>query len=219
MDNILQFLKNLRQNNNKDWFLANKKVFDAANKEFKTIMQQISIEFGKYDVIEEPKVFRIYRDVRFSSDKTPYKNNFAGYIERSTQMRRGGYYLHICPGESFIGGGFWQPEPHDLKRIRDEFAADPNTIQGIIQDPIFQKYFKKIEGESLVRPPKGYDAHLKAIDLIKQKGFVVTRPLPDNELKDPDFYKKAVDIYRSILPFHEYMSTVLTTNLNGELIV
>lgn len=219
MENILQFLRDLKENNNKEWFTANKKIFDANYKEFKNIIQQIAAEFKKYDVIEAPKVFRIYRDVRFSSDKTPYKNNFAGYLERSTQMRRGGYYLHICPGESFIGGGIWQPEPHDLKRIRDEFAADPKTIQGIIADKVFQKYFSKLNGDSLKRPPRGYDETLEAIELIKQKSFVVSYQLSDKELCKPDFHLLAVDIFKSIIPFHDYMSSVLTTNINGELIV
>jgi uncharacterized protein (TIGR02453 family) len=219
MENILHFLQELKVNNNKEWFTTNKASFEKAQKEFKHLMNKVAEEFGRIDAIEEPKVFRIYRDVRFSADKTPYKNNFASSIARSSNLRRGGYYLHICPGESFIGGGFWQPEPHDLQRIRDEFASDPQTIQKIINDKIFQKYFTKLEGESLKRPPKGYDANLPAIELIKHKSFVAMYQLSDKELLRPDFHKLVSDIFRSILPFHDYMSGVLTTNLNGELIV
>jgi uncharacterized protein (TIGR02453 family) len=219
MKNVLQFLQQLKENNNKEWFTANKKTFDEAQKVFKQLMEKVGEEFGKYDMVEKPKVFRIYRDVRFSPDKTPYKNNFGSYLERSTKLKRGGYYLHISPGESFVGGGFWQPEPNDLKRIRDEFASDHLTINKIISDPIFQKYFTKLDGEALKRPPKGYDPSLPAIELIKHKGFVATYKLSDKEIMAKDFHLLVADVFKSLVPFHDYMSEVLTTNVNGELIV
>lgn len=219
MKEILEFLKELNENNHKEWFTANKSRFDKVNKEFKVMMDKIHDEFSKYDELDKPKVFRIYRDVRFSADKTPYKNNFGGHIPRATKMKRGGYYLHIQPGESFIGGGFWQPEPHDLKRIRDEFAADPHTIQKIVTHADFLKYYPKLDGEKLIRPPKGYDASLPAIELIKQKSFVAMHPLSTDELLITDFHLLATDIFKSLMPFHDYMSGVLTTNLNGELVV
>jgi uncharacterized protein (TIGR02453 family) len=219
MKKVLEFLHLLAENNNKEWFNANKNLYTQANEEFKALIGKIHLELSKYDVLEEPKTFRIYRDVRFSTDKTPYKKNFGGHLPRATQLRRGGYYLHIEPGASFIGGGFWQPEPRDLKRIRDEFVADPHTIQKITSGADFQKYYRNLEGEKLSRPPKGYEAQLPGIELIKHKSFVATKPLTETELLSPDFHLLAADIFKSLLPFHEYMSGVLTTNINGELIV
>ena len=219
MQLILDFLTKLGENNNKEWFSANKHLYTKANEEFKTLASKIHEELSKFDLLEAPKTFRIYRDVRFSADKSPYKRNMGVHIARATKLRRGGYYLHVEPGASFIGGGFWQPEPHDLKRIRDEFAADPHSIQKVIQSPDFQQYFHHLSGEKLTRPPKGYDSQLPAIDLIKHKSFVASKPLSDAELLNPDFHILAADVFRTMIPFHDYMSTVLTTNLNGELIV
>lgn len=219
MKSVLSFLKDLDANNDRDWFQANKKTFEASQNEVKALAKKIEEGLGKIDVIEGAKVFRIYRDVRFSANKLPYKNNFGTGFTRATKMRRGGYYLHIQPGASFIGGGFWEPEPHDLKRIREEFAADHLTIQPILADPTFKKYFTTITGDKLTRPPKGFDASLPGIELIKHKNYLLTRSLSDKEVQSPQLADEVVATFAAMLPFFDYMSSVLTTNINGELIV
>ncbi|HOY13250.1 MAG TPA: DUF2461 domain-containing protein [Saprospiraceae bacterium] len=129
MKNVLAFLESIRDNNNRPWFEEHKDEYQNALETFKELVANIEAKLNKTDVLEKSKVFRIYRDVRFSKDKLPYKTNMAAYFERASKMRRGGYYIHIQPGgDTFVGGGFWQPEPEDLKRIRDEFAYDHQTI-------------------------------------------------------------------------------------------
>jgi uncharacterized protein (TIGR02453 family) len=219
MQDVLSFLNELDHNNNRDWFVANKKRFDEVQNTVKDLTESIKNGLNKVDVLESAKVFRIYRDVRFSADKTPYKNNFGIGFTREGKFRRGGFYLHIQPGESFIGGGFWQPEPHDLKRIRDEFASDPESIKPIISDPTFKKYFKVIEGEALSRPPKGFDASLPGIELVKKKNYLLTRKVDNQLVLSPNFDKEVVATFTAMLPFFTYMTEILTTNINGELIV
>ena len=141
LPDTLQFLCDLSENNNRDWFLANKARYEAAHQNMLQFAGEVEKALGATDVLEGSKVFRIYRDVRFSKDKSPYKNNFGTGFTRATKLRRGSYYLHIEPGASFAGGGFWQPEPHDLKRIRDEFARDDRPIRQIMAHPDFIRYF------------------------------------------------------------------------------
>ena len=119
---LLGFLSQLQHNNNKEWFEANKETYVQQQDAFKQFCEEIFKSLGKTDQLEATKVFRIYRDVRFSKDKTPYKNNFGASFSRIKPYFRGGYYLHIEPGNSFAGGGFWDPAPNDLKRIREEIA-------------------------------------------------------------------------------------------------
>ena len=114
----LEFLTKLKENNYRDWFAANKKAFETEQKLAKTFFTSVGEQLEKIDSIERIQIFRIYRDVRFSKDKAPYKNHFSVGFTRTKPMLRGGYYLHIEPGGSFVGGGFWEPNPVDLNRIR-----------------------------------------------------------------------------------------------------
>ena len=146
-NSTIKFLKDLDKNNDRTWFLDHKKQYEAALENMKKFKDAVVLELSKKDGIEDGRVFRIYRDVRFSKDKAPYKNNFGVHFTRAGKERRGGYYLHIEPGKSFVGGGFWSPEPADLKRIRDEFAFDDKPIRKIVSNKTFTKYFGKLEGE------------------------------------------------------------------------
>ncbi|MBK8635975.1 MAG: DUF2461 domain-containing protein [Saprospiraceae bacterium] len=218
MKNVIAFLENIRDNNNRPWFEEHKEEYQNALETFKELVTDIDQKLSKTDVLEKSKVFRIYRDVRFSKDKLPYKNNMAAYFERASKMRRGGYYIHIQPGgDTFVGGGFWQPEPDDLKRIRDEFAYDHQTISKILKAPQFIKYFGGISTEdALKNPPRGYDKELPGIQLIKQKSFVASRKFTDKEVLSPTFGDEVVKTFETLRPFFDYMSAVLTTNINGE---
>src|SRR5574343_337655 len=124
----LEFLTKLKENNNRDWFVTNKKAFETEQKLAKSFFTSVSEQLGKIDSIERIQIFRIYRDVRFSKDKAPYKNHFSVGFTRTKPMLRGGYYLHIEPGGSFVGGGFWEPNAADLHRIRKEFEMDDAEI-------------------------------------------------------------------------------------------
>jgi uncharacterized protein (TIGR02453 family) len=212
----LKFLKDLEKNNNREWFAAHKAQYESALENIKVIKSEVEAGLNKKDLIEDAKVFRIYRDVRFSKDKAPYKNNFGTHFVRATKERRGGYYLHIQPGESFVGGGFWNPEPQDLKRMRDEFAFDDKPMRKILANKTFKKFFGTIEGEELKTAPAGFDRNSPAIDLIRKKQYVVSRKFTDKEVLAPGFVKEVVTTFEAMRPYFDYMSEVLTTNINGE---
>jgi uncharacterized protein (TIGR02453 family) len=215
----LSFLKELKVNNNREWFIENKSRFVKENEQFVSFADALLNEFKKYDNIETPNgkksVYRIYRDVRFSKDKTPYKNHFSGSFKRATSLLRGGYYFHIEPGNSFIGGGFWGPNSEDLLRIRKEIAVDASELREIISSPTFIKTFGKLEGDRLKSAPRGFDKEHVDIDLLQLKQFVISKKISDNELLKPNFYKEVVEIFNAMRPFFDYMSSILTTDENG----
>lgn len=215
----LQFLRDLSNNNNRPWFQEHKEEYTTAHNNMKEFMAELQAGMEKIDHIERVRMMRIYRDVRFSKDKTPYKSNFGIGLKRATAALRGGYYLHIAPGASFAGGGFWGPDSKDLKRIRKEFEMDDEPIRKIVKAKKFRDYFGTLEGEGVKTAPKGFDRDHPAIDLIRKKQFVVRRSFSDKEVLDPHFDKKIVETFKAMRPFFDYMSDVLTTNLNGESII
>lgn len=220
MKNVIGFLNELKSNNDRPWFEANKEKYLSAKDEFESLVKDVAAEMNKVDMIEQSKIFRIYRDVRFSKDKSPYKENMGASFSRATKLLRGGYYLHVEPGNSFVGGGFWQPEPHDLKRIRDEFAINPEPIMDILNNKEFKDCFGALSSEdSLKTPPKGYDKALPAIDLIKYKSYVAMKSFKDADILKSDFKDEVVHVFKTLRPFFDYMSEVLTTNLDGESVV
>lgn len=212
---LLQFLKELKLNNNREWFTANKAWYQTELGYFKTWSDALLERMYAYDNIESLNLFRIYRDVRFSKDKSPYKPHFSGHLTRATKWLRGGYYFHIEAEGSFLGGGFWDPEADDLKRIRRELAADPQTLRQIIADPSFIKTFGTLQGERLKGAPQGYAKDHPAIDLLQLKQFLVSRAFTDEEVLAPNFLDEVVLTFRNMRPFFDYMSEVLTTDENG----
>ena len=213
---VVGFLKELKANNNREWFAENKKRFkeveSVAKKFYNTLMEQLNM----HDEIEKLKMFRIYRDVRFSKDKSPYQPHFAGSFSRAGAQRRGGYYLRVRPGESFIAVGFWQPEPKDLLRIRKEFERDSTEIREIIGDKSFTNIWGEMVGEEVKTAPKGFKKDDPNIDLIRKKAFIFVRNFSDKEVQEPDFFDTVNGSFKAIRPYFDYMSEVLTTNLNGE---
>lgn len=219
----LEFLKLIKKNNNRDWFAKHKERFVLEQSQIIDFADALLIEMNKHDTIEtasgKKSLYRIYRDTRFSKDKTPYKTNWAGGFQRSTKKRRGGYYFHIELGNSFVGGGFWGPKPKDLKRIRDEFAYDDTPIRKILKSKSFIDTFGSLKGEQLKTSPKGFDADNKAIDIIRYKQFIVMRKFTDKEVLSNDFLKQVNNTFKKMRHFFDYMSEVLTTDENGISIV
>ena len=211
----LDFLKLLKANNNREWFNANKTVFDAEQKKVKSFYNSVMEHLKASDLIENVKIFRIYRDVRFSKDKLPFKSHFGGQFTRATNKLRGGYYLHIAPGESFLAGGFWEPNKEDLARIRKEFEMDATEIREITNSPDFKKHFGKLQGDSVKSAPRGFDKNHPNIDLIRLKQFIVTREFTDEEVLVPNFLAEVTTSFKAMRPYLDYMSDVLTTDLNG----
>ncbi|WP_298781731.1 DUF2461 domain-containing protein [uncultured Polaribacter sp.] len=216
----LQYLKDLKENNNRDWFAETKPTFKIAQDNAKELFAVIRENLEKKDEIDKFKLFRIYRDVRFSKDKTPYQPHFAGSFSRLGKELRGGYYLRIRPGESFLAGGFWEPNKEDLFRIRKEIEQDASEIRTILKDKNFIKYFgEKFEGEELKSAPRGFDKEHKDIDLLRKKGFIAVRKLTDTEVLSPNFLNEIDNSFKALRPFFNLFSDILTTNLNGESII
>lgn len=217
MDKALVFLNKLKLNNNRDWFNAHKDEYQSIQKEIKKFYDEIKLNLEQEDEIEKLKMFRVYRDVRFSKDKTPYNHHFAGSFSRGGKQLRGGYYLRIRPGESFLAGGFWQPNKEDLFRIRKEIEISDLELRNILADSNFKKYFGGVlVGEELKTAPKGFQKEHPAIDLIRKKGFIAVRNFTDKEVLSSNFLMEVNDTFRALRPFFDYMSEVLSTNLNGE---
>ena len=213
---VVGFLKELKANNNREWFAENKKRFKAVEAVAKEFYNALMEELNTHDEIEKLKMFRIYRDVRFSKDKSPYQPHFAGSFSRAGAHRRGGYYLRVRPGESFIAVGFWQPNPKDLLRIRKEFERDTTEIREITGKKSFVDIWGKMEGEEVKTAPKGFKKDDPNIDLIKKKAFVFVRNFTDKEVMQTDFIDTINNSFKAIRPYFDYMSEILTTNLNGE---
>lgn len=215
----LEFLKLVKKNNNRDWFNANKERYLEELNIVEKFTDSLLSEMNKHDVIENPSgkksLHRIYRDVRFSKDKTPYNTHWGGGFSRSTKARRGSYYFHITPGGSFVAGGFWGPNPDDLKRVRDEFSYDPEVFRKIISAKNFKKTFGKLSGDQIKTTPKGFDAEDPAIDLLRYKQFLLIKHFSDKEVLSAGFVKQVNDTFKHMRPFLDYMSEVLTTDVNG----
>ncbi len=216
---VLEFLKALSKNNNRDWFAENINTFRANEKAMKVFFSEVEAGLRNHDSIDKMQVFRIYRDIRFSKDKTPYKRFFSAWFSRTKPEYRGSYYIHIEPGATFIEGGFWEPNPADLLRIRKEFEMDDSYINKITTDQTFIKYFGKLEGDEVKTAPKGFDKNHPAIHLIRKKQFLITRKFTDKEVLQKDFADEILKTFIAMRPFFDYMSDVLTTNLNGESII
>lgn len=212
----LEFLTQLKENNNREWFTENKKRFDSEQKTTKTFFTQILTDLEKIDSIEKMQMHRIYRDIRFSKDKTPYKNHFSVSFDRTKPLLRGGMYLHIENDASFVGGGFWEPNNEDLFRIRKEIELDASDLKEIITDKTFVSYFGTLEGEELKTAPKGFDKTHPDIELIRKKQFVIRRKFSNKEVLSPNFQEEVLATFKAMRPFFDYMSDVLSTDLNGE---
>ena len=214
----LQFLKNVRQNNNRDWFEAHKDDYLAAKENVTAFAEAVYAELNQTDVIATYYVYRIYRDLRFTKDKThPYKEHLDAYLYRAGAKRRGGYVFRIAPGGgSQVGGGFFGPNKEDLLRIRQELAFGSQPIEKITQHPDFVRYFSTLQGEEVKTAPRGFEADQPGIDWIRKKQFYALRSCSDEEVLHGDFVEQTVTTFRALRPFFDYMSEVLTTNADGE---
>ena len=214
---VIKFLEKLKKNNNREWFTEHKKEFESIQTEAKAFYQSLMDGLNTHDEIEKLKMFRIYRDVRFSKDKTPYQPHFAGSFSRSGARLRGGYYLRIRPdNESFMACGFWLPEKDDLFRIRKELELDASEFKRVITAKPFKKAWGELKGEELKTAPKGFDKEHPNIKLLRKKAFIFTHEFSDKEVLSTDFYNEVADRFKAIRPFFDLMSDILTTNLNGE---
>lgn len=215
----LTFLKDLKKNNTREWMADHKSRYQDSEKVLKDLYATIKTGLNETDEIEKLKIFRINRDIRFSKDKTPYNVHRSASFSRAGAHRRGGYYLRIEPGnKSVVAGGFFNPEKEDLKRIRTEFHLDASEIRDILNDSAFAKAFPNgFEITNAVKTaPRDFEKDDPNIDLIKLKSFFVRKEFTDQEVMASDFSDRVLNHFRLLRPFFNYMSDVLTTDLNGE---
>lgn len=211
----LTFLKDIEKNNNRPWFEKNKPRYKEVQSIVKGFLKSLVDEMNKEDDIESSKIFRIYRDVRFSKDKTPYNTQFKLSLNRQKPNLRGGYFMAIGPKESFIAAGFWNPNPVDLKLIRNNIAVDDAPLRKILKAKKFKDTYGQLEGEAVKTAPKGFDKDHPAIDLLRHKQLIVSKKYDSKEVTKKGFLKQAVKDYKAIRPFFNYMSEILTHDLNG----
>jgi len=215
----MDFLEELKINNNRDWFNANKTRFLEQQAFIEKLADRLLADLQKHDLIETPSgkksLYRIYRDTRFSKEKIPFKTHWSGRFVRATKQLRGGYYFHLEPGNSYIAGGFFSPNPADMKRIRQDVSFDSTPIRKILESNTFVETFGELQGEQLTTKPKGFDVNDDAIDLLRFKQFLLVRNFTDQQVLNTDFAHEAGQTFINMRPFFDYMSMVLTADGDG----
>ena len=214
MKKVLPFLKKLSANNNKSWFDENRNLYDAAKEEMlefaaEMIKKLSSIELGMELISPKQTIFRINRDVRFSKNKDPYKNNMGAYFNAGGKKDiGGGYYIHIQPGNCFMGAGIWHPEKEVLGKIRQEIDYNLPEWKKILKAKSLQSHFPNglSEEDKLVRPPKGYDEENPAINFLKLKSFIVHKTLSDKEVEATDFSKNTYADCKAVKPYLDFIN-------------
>jgi len=213
----LKFLKDIKKHNNKPWFEKNKSLYLVAKEDVEHFIEQVIAGLGKTDAEIaglQPKdcTYRIYRDVRFSKDKTPYKIHMGAYLNKGgKKMPTAGYYLHLEPGRNMIGGGLWMPQAPELNKVRQEIDYSFQEWTGILGNKVFKKNFPdRLDTEDMLsRPPKGYTDDNPAIDDLKLKSFIVTRMLTDAEVQSKAFLKEVVKTFESMKAFVYFLNRAL----------
>jgi uncharacterized protein (TIGR02453 family) len=212
-----KFLKDLKKNNNKAWFEKNKSGYLEAKADAEHFVEQLIEGLGKIDADIAPLhakdcTYRIYRDVRFSGDKTPYKTHMGAFLNKGgKKMPTAGYYLHAEPGRSMIGGGLWMPLPAELSKVRQEIDYNFAEWTKILGERRFKKYFSEglDQGEILSRPPKGYDAANPAIDFLKLKSFTTTHSLSDKTMLSRSLLKEVTGAFGAMKKFIDFLNQAL----------
>jgi len=211
----LKFLKDLKKNNNKPWFDAHRKEYEAAKKDFEQMIQAVIDRHGKTDkTISHLKakdcLFRINRDIRFSKDKTPYKTNMGAYINRGGKKSLyGGYYFHCEPGQSFVGGGLWMPMPNELNKVRQEIDYNLAEFKKIIGSKKFKSVYNDVSRDAeytLSRVPKGYEADNPAAEYLKLKSFVAIAKVSDADLNSKEIVKKITTAFEALQPMLAFIN-------------
>ena len=214
----LKFLKDLKKNNNKPWFEAHRKEYEAGKSDFAAFIQNVIDKHSKNDttiksIVAKDCMFRINRDVRFSKDKSPYKTNMGAYINRGGKKSVfAGYYFHCEPGQSFVGGGLWMPMPPELSKVRQEIDYNLDKFKKIVTSKKFKAVYKDLSHESeyvLSRVPKGYEPTNPAAEYLKMKSFVSMTSLNDLDLTSKDLVKKTTTAFEALQPLLDFINESL----------
>jgi uncharacterized protein (TIGR02453 family) len=210
----LDFLSDLKRNNNREWFLNNRSRYEDARLNFEIFVQGVIDEIALFDPIikglgVKSCTYRINRDIRFSNDKTIYKSHLGAYIVRggkSNGDKYAGYYLHIEPGNSMIAGGAYLPPAPWLTAIREKIDEEGEKLVGIIKNKDFVRYFGEIEGEKLKTSPKGYKKDHPYIELLRLKSFLAASLIPDKDVTGVNFFSYVLEAARALKPLNDFMN-------------
>lgn len=214
----LKFLKDLKKNNNKPWFDAHRKQYEDAKKDFETFVQALIDKHGAKDAsikesIAKNCMFRINRDIRFSKDKSPYKSNFGASINRGGKKSVfGGYYFHLEPGGSFVGGGLWMPMPPDMKKVRQEIDYCFDEFKKIIGSKKFKAVYKDLyrgEDTSLSKVPQGFEKDNPAAGYLKLKSWIAMKEIKDTELTSKTLIKTSLEAFATLQPLIQFINRTL----------
>jgi uncharacterized protein (TIGR02453 family) len=209
---VLSFLKDLQKDNSREWFDANRNRYLEAKSAFELYVSLVMAEIQKFDkeaVNTLPKdcIFRIFRDIRFSPDKTPYKTNVGAYVAKNGRKSPlAGYYLHIEPGASLLAGGIYMPEPEVLRAIRTEIYQNTEEFREIINYPDFRKHFGEIEGPRLATAPKGFPKTFQHIGLLQFKYYSIAKYESDSIVKNPNYIGEIREVFQAMLPFNRFLN-------------
>ena len=210
----LNFLSDLKKNNNRDWFQNNQSSYKEAKNNFETLVQELINEIIEFEPIikgleAKSCIFRINRDIRFTHDKSPYKPNFGAFIVRGGKQngdKYSGYYAHIEPGQSFIAGGAYMPPSPWLAAIREKIDQESVLFNKIINQKDFIRYFGHIDGEKLKTPPRGYSSDNPNIELLKFKSYVAMNQVPDKLLLSSDYFEHVISVLKAMKPFNDFLN-------------
>lgn len=213
----LTFLRQLKRNNRRDWFENHKDDYEALVKlpmqSLIAALQPHFLSFApEFEVNPKRSIFRIYRDVRFSKDKRPYKTHVAAHFVlrgKPKGIEGSGYYLHIEPTEVFLGGGIYMPDGDQLKKIRKAIAANPDEFLDVINDPRLKRTFGKLEGEQLRRVPRGYDPEHPMADWLRFKQFFVGSSFAVSKCHSPKFVIEVAKAFETATPLIRYLNNAL----------
>ncbi|PIB36809.1 hypothetical protein BFP72_16075 [Reichenbachiella sp. 5M10] len=215
LSGVIEFLTELSHNNNKEWFDANRKRYEACRATFISLVGELIEGIAAFDpsvIGVDPRkcVFRINRDIRFAKDKTPYKTNFGALIGEQGKKTEGtGYYIHIAPGHHFIGGGMYKPQPDSLANIRQEIDYNGASLKEILDEPDFKQTFGQVRGEQLKTAPKGYPKDHPMIEILRYKSFYVLREMSEGELTAKNFVEEAVRTYAKAGKFNQFLKNAI----------
>jgi len=215
----LSFLSELKKNNDREWFNANKTWYQEEQAKIVDFVDELLMRMKEHDQLSNPSakrsLMRIYRDTRFSKDKTPYKDGFAGSFSRVKPELRGGYFFKITPKETVVGGGFYGPNPDDLKLLRAQITQDADPLRAVLDSKGFKQLFGTLMGDQVKTAPKGYPKDHPEIDLLRYKSMYAFRSFTDQEVLADDFMVEGVKTFLGLRPFFDVMTEYLTTDLNG----
>ena len=208
-----RFLSDIKLNNNRPWFEKNRPRYERARAEYLGFVIKLTEGIRKIESIPEREpvkyIQRIYRDIRFSKDKTPYKSHFSSIIERGPETMKCPLYIQIQPGRSMMGGGIWDPSAETLKKVRQEIDYNHAKLKKIVNAKSFLQYFGKISGARLTRPPKGYEADNPAIELLKFKHLYLERNFDDALAMSDELIPEILKSYKAALPFFSFFDTAM----------